>query len=200
MPRSRSCAARWGARFRTAAGTVRRQFSRCRRLSCGHRGGGAVAFSGEFRPRLRCQGLCPWSTRHCAASTIGGVRGRRLCLDPAVATSEGRGLAVRAGVHLARNLRLAARHRPLRHWRPQTRGAGHSGSWRGTSGRPGATGSSLSGTWVWRWKDWIDRRWMRMYTEMRMKLDPSALMRCGGCGAKVGAEVLAGASGGPATQ
>jgi selenide,water dikinase len=32
-----------------------------------------------------------------------------------------------------------------------------------------------------------------MYTEMRMKPDPAVPMRCGGCGAKVGAEVLAGA-------
>jgi selenide, water dikinase len=100
--------------------------------------------------------------------------------------------AVRAGVHLAGNLRLAARHRPLRPWRPQREalvilglGAGRAVAWR--------NGLSLSGTWVWRWKDWIDRRWMRMYTEMRMNLDPSVLMRCGGCGAKVGAEVLAGA-------
>jgi selenide, water dikinase len=100
--------------------------------------------------------------------------------------------AVRAGVHLARNLRLAARHRPLKHWRPQREalvilglGSGRAVAWR--------NGLSLSGTLVWRWKDRIDRRWMRMYTEMRMKLDPEALMRCGGCGAKVGAAVLAGA-------
>jgi selenide,water dikinase len=100
--------------------------------------------------------------------------------------------AVRAGVHLARNLRLAARHRPLQHWRPQRDalvilglGGGRAVAWR--------NGLSLSGTLVWRWKDWIDRRWMRMYTEMRMKLDPEVLMRCGGCGAKVGAEVLSGA-------
>jgi len=100
--------------------------------------------------------------------------------------------AVRAGVHLARNLRLAARHRPLQQWRPQREalvilglGGGRAVAWR--------NGLSLSGTLVWRWKDWIDRRWMRMYTGMRMKLDPKVLMRCGGCGAKVAAEVLAGA-------
>lgn len=100
--------------------------------------------------------------------------------------------AVRAGVHLARNLRLAARHRPLKSWRPQREaliilglGDGRAVAWR--------NGISISGTAVWRVKDWIDRRWMRMYTGMRMEPDPADPMRCGGCGAKVGAEVLAGA-------
>jgi selenide,water dikinase len=100
--------------------------------------------------------------------------------------------AVRAGVHLASNLRLAARHRPLKRWRPQREalvilglGGGRAVAWR--------NGFSLSGTAIWWWKDRIDRRWMRMYTEMRMKPSPDDLMRCGGCGAKVGAEVLAGA-------
>ena len=100
--------------------------------------------------------------------------------------------AVRAGAVLARNLRLAARHRPLKRWRPQREalvilglGGGRAVAWR--------NGLSISGTAVWRWKDWIDRRWMRMYTEMRMTPDPSDPMRCGGCGAKVGAEVLAAA-------
>jgi selenide,water dikinase len=100
--------------------------------------------------------------------------------------------AVRAGVHLARNLRLAARHRPLRRWRPQREalvilglGGARAVAWR--------NGLSVSGRFVWRMKDRIDRRWMRMYTEMRMAPDPSDPMRCGGCGAKVGAEVLAGA-------
>ncbi len=54
-------------------------------------------------------------------------------------------------------------------------------------------GIALQGRKVWRLKDRIDRRWMRMYTDMRMVPDPDAPMRCGGCGAKVGAEVLAGA-------
>ena len=100
--------------------------------------------------------------------------------------------AVRAGVHLADNLRLAAHHRPLKLWRPQREalvilglGNGRAVAWR--------NGLSVSGTAVWRWKDWIDRRWMRMYTDMRMTPDAADPMRCGGCGAKVGAEVLAGA-------
>ena len=98
--------------------------------------------------------------------------------------------AVRAAVRLADNLRLAARHRPLKHWRPQRDalvilglGNGRAVAWR--------NGLALAGTAVWRWKDWIDRRWMRMYTDMRMTPSPGNPMRCGGCGAKVGAEVLA---------
>jgi selenide,water dikinase len=55
------------------------------------------------------------------------------------------------------------------------------------------SGIALQGRKVAWLKDRIDRRWMRMYTDMRMEPDPDAPMRCGGCGAKVGAEVLAGA-------
>ena len=63
---------------------------------------------------------------------------------------------------------------------------------------------------MWRWKDKIDRKWMKMYQEMpdmkeeAIDASPLALaageetiaalravpMRCGGCGAKVGATVL----------
>jgi selenide,water dikinase len=100
--------------------------------------------------------------------------------------------AVRAGVPLANNLRRAATGRPLRPWRPQRDalailglGQGRAIAWR--------NGIAIQGHKVWWLKDRIDRRWMRMYTEMRMEPDPDAPMRCGGCGAKVSAEVLAGA-------
>ena len=68
------------------------------------------------------------------------------------------------------------------------------------------------GRWVWRWKHWIDSRFMnRFQTLPDMPLgrgqgaNPGAApglhpesstdenMRCGGCGAKVGADVLAAA-------
>ncbi len=68
---------------------------------------------------------------------------------------------------------------------------------------------SAEGRWVWKWKDWIDRRFMRKYNELpemaraeRPEVpeglaDESALkelsaiaMRCGGCGAKVGSTIL----------
>jgi selenide,water dikinase len=100
--------------------------------------------------------------------------------------------AVRAGTPLADNLRRAATGRTLKEWKPQRDalvilGLGHrrAVAWR--------NGIAVYGHAVWWLKDRIDRRWMRMYTDMRMAADPNAPMRCGGCGAKVSAEVLAGA-------
>jgi selenide,water dikinase len=100
--------------------------------------------------------------------------------------------AVRAGAPLADNLRRAANGRALRPWKPQRDalailglGHGRAVAWR--------NGIAVQGHKVWWLKDRIDRRWMRMYTEMQMVPDPDAPMRCGGCGAKVSAEVLAGA-------
>ena len=98
--------------------------------------------------------------------------------------------AVRAGTPLAANLRRAARGRPLRRWQPQSQalvilglGDGRAIAWR--------NGIALEGALVWRWKDRIDRRWMRMYGRMKPMADnPADPMRCGGCGAKVGAETL----------
>jgi selenide, water dikinase len=100
--------------------------------------------------------------------------------------------AVRAGVPLAENLRRAAKGRASKPWKPQRDalailglGHGRAVAWR--------NGIAVQGRKIWWLKDRIDRRWMRMYTEMRMPPDPDAPMRCGGCGAKVSAEVLAGA-------
>ena len=70
--------------------------------------------------------------------------------------------AVRAGGPLANNLRQAALGGRLRPWRPQ-RGAlvvvglgdGRAVGWR--------NGIAASGGWVWKWKDWIDRRWIGRY-------------------------------------
>ena len=74
-------------------------------------------------------------------------------------------------------------------------------------------GFVVEGDWVWRLKDWIDRRFMRRYNElpeMAAAVHPPAsgiadaealkeisaiAMRCGGCGAKVGATVLSRALG-----
>jgi len=102
--------------------------------------------------------------------------------------------AVRAGPPLADNLRRALAGRRLRRTVPQRRalaligtGDGHAVASRGPFT---AYGRSL-----WRLKQWIDRRWMRRYTELP---DMAATdgpegeeeMRCGGCAAKVPAEVL----------
>jgi selenide,water dikinase len=100
--------------------------------------------------------------------------------------------AVRAGPPLAENLRRAAKGQASKPWKPQRAGLailglghGRAVAWR--------NGIALQGHKIWWLKDRIDRRWMRMYTEMHMEPDPDAPMRCGGCGAKVSAEVLAGA-------
>ncbi len=100
--------------------------------------------------------------------------------------------AVRAGRPLADNLRRAARDQPLQPWRAQSQalailglGDGRALAWR--------NGLAVSGRLVWHWKDWIDRRWMRMYQQPTAPMTTEDPMRCGGCGAKVGAEVLAGA-------
>lgn len=68
--------------------------------------------------------------------------------------------AVRAGPILEDNLRRAVAGQPLRHWRPQREalvimglGGGRAVAWR--------NGLSVSGRLVWRWKDHIDREWMR---------------------------------------
>ncbi len=122
--------------------------------------------------------------------------------------------AVRMGPPLERNLRLAVQGRPLVAYRPQRR-------WLAliSTGDRAAIASRgllyLRGGWVWRWKDWIDRRFMAKFDELPAMADvPGAAhstvsleaeeaaqaisaiaMRCGGCGAKVGASVLSRALG-----
>ena len=106
--------------------------------------------------------------------------------------------AVRQGPPLADNLRRALQAQPLRPFTPQRRflgliatGARHAVASRGAL--------ALAGRWVWRWKDHIDRRFMQRYAELPTNMvtrAPAAVdtldasMRCGGCGAKVGAELL----------
>lgn len=117
--------------------------------------------------------------------------------------------AVRQGPPLAENLKRAATgkapkpFKPQRHWLALI-----------STGDRFAVASkgdkSFSGRWVWRWKDWIDRRFMAKFSHLpEMKNDQKApdtsaatsqeeasqaisaiAMRCGGCGAKVGSSVL----------
>ncbi len=119
--------------------------------------------------------------------------------------------AVRMGRPLAHNLRHAIADWPLAPYRPQRRWLAlvSTGDKYAVASR-GAIG--FAGQWVWRWKDWIDRRFMRRHSEFAAMraMPPSAAppsslpltqdeslqalsavaMRCGGCGAKVGATVL----------
>lgn len=125
--------------------------------------------------------------------------------------------AVRMGPALARNLRNALRGQPLQPYRPQkhwlaliSTGDRHAVASRGPIG--------FAGDWVWRWKDHIDRRFMRKFTELPAMAPASPsqaapasglvlnaeesrqaisaiAMRCGGCGAKVGASILSRALG-----
>ena len=130
--------------------------------------------------------------------------------------------AVRQGRPLADNLRRAVLGKALKPYHPQRNWLAliSTGDKYAVASRGGL---SFQGEWVWRWKDWIDRRFMTRFSELPV-MDPdkaarqeaaarsrapavsldqqeatqalSALaMRCGGCGAKVGAGVLSRALG-----
>ena len=109
--------------------------------------------------------------------------------------------AVRQGPVLAANLRRAATGRPLLRYRAQRRAL----AILGTADRRAVAVRgrlSVSGAWVWRWKDWIDRRFMARFTALPDMTTPDSpvaeplrerlpdAMRCGGCGAKLGADPL----------
>ena len=117
--------------------------------------------------------------------------------------------AVRQGPVLARNLRAYALDQPLQRYKPQRAFL----SLISTGDRNAIasySGWSIQGEWVWRWKDHIDRSFMRRFNELpRMTDKPEATMpvvanvplevseaqapdamRCGGCGAKVGSATL----------
>ena len=113
--------------------------------------------------------------------------------------------AVRQGATLAANLRAfggAGANRRLREYRAQRHAMAIIGLGDGQAvasrGRLTAAGS-----WVWRWKRRIDRRFMRKFNELPTMAAPTPpsgqaelgeqgleAMRCGGCGAKIGADIL----------
>ena len=116
--------------------------------------------------------------------------------------------AVRQGKPLAENLRLALFNRPLKTYAPQKMLLALI-----STGDKYAIASKarwhFEGAKLWAWKNWIDRRWMLKYTDLpdmpvseNSSLDhgladqdtsnqvSAMAMRCGGCGAKIGASVL----------
>ncbi len=107
--------------------------------------------------------------------------------------------AVRQGAPLDRNIRLMLQDRPPRPFRPQSEflslvSTGHRHAVASRNGR------SVAGAWVWHWKDWIDRRFMARFSQLPVMGAPvrrglaaefDEQMQCGGCGAKVSAELLA---------
>jgi selenide,water dikinase len=120
--------------------------------------------------------------------------------------------AVRAGPVLAGNIRALLTGRPPRPYKPQ-RDALYLVSTGGPHAVATRNGLVAGGGWAWRLKDRIDRRFMRRYRELPDMPPPPAgpaspladkaalrdisaiAMRCGGCGAKVGATVLSRALG-----
>lgn len=119
--------------------------------------------------------------------------------------------AVRQGKPLAENLRRSALGRTLKSFAPQKTLLALI-----STGDKYAIASKsiwhLSGKYLWHWKDKIDRKWMQKYSKLpempgsqtlqtptfdrgltdidTLKALSASTMRCGGCGAKVGANVL----------
>ena len=109
--------------------------------------------------------------------------------------------AVRQGPTLARNLRCFVTDRPLHTFQPQRHALAIVGLGAeralASRGRLYAGGRS-----IWRLKRWIDRRFMAKFNDLPAMAPPEAVlpeglrseapeaMRCGGCGAKLGADLL----------
>jgi len=116
--------------------------------------------------------------------------------------------AVRQGKPLADNLRRALLDIPLKPFTPQKTllALVSTGNKYAIASKAGWHFESAK---LWAWKDWIDRRWMLKYSELpempteeisnlhsgltsqdTLKEISAIAMRCGGCGAKIGASVL----------
>jgi selenide, water dikinase len=115
--------------------------------------------------------------------------------------------AVRAGEPLADNLRRLLAGKALIAYKPQ-REALYLISTGERYALGARNGFTFEGAWVWKIKDFIDRRFMRTFNDLpamaerepapvpvladldAIKEVSALAMRCGGCGAKVGATVL----------
>lgn len=120
--------------------------------------------------------------------------------------------AVRQGPFLADNMARLLAGRPMRRYRPQGQALYliSTGDHYAVGARNGLT---FEGAWAWHWKDWIDRTFMEKFNKLpemtaaagaepagiadkdAIKEISALAMRCGGCGAKVGAGVLSRALG-----
>jgi selenide,water dikinase len=107
--------------------------------------------------------------------------------------------AVREGPFLWENLRRFLRNQPLKPYPPQSGflsllADGDGGAFLNYKG------IAASGRWCWKYKDHIDRKFMRMFQDYRPLAmpapvdasinEPAPQMRCRGCGGKAGANVL----------
>ncbi len=102
--------------------------------------------------------------------------------------------AVRQGPVLAHNLRALALGEPLKNHRPQNKFLSllSLGEKKAVAER---NGLSAGGAWAWRWKDRIDRAFMDQFSQLtpRVMTSPAESAEqapCGGCGAKIGGDVL----------
>lgn len=106
--------------------------------------------------------------------------------------------AVRQGPPLCQNLRRVLEGKSPLPFRPQNKFLSLI-----SKGEKSAVASKgffkAEGKWVWRWKNWIDQRFMNNFNclpEMRPLASGGLVsleedeMHCGGCGAKLGAEML----------
>ena len=116
--------------------------------------------------------------------------------------------AVRQGKPLTDNLRRALLNKPLKSFKPQTTLLALIST--GDKYAIATKGSlHFAGEFLWTWKDWIDRRFIQNFNQLpamkqadasniaagltdqdTLKEISAIAMRCGGCGAKVGANVL----------
>jgi selenide,water dikinase len=106
--------------------------------------------------------------------------------------------AVRQGKPLYNNIRSLLLGKKLEAHRPQTDFLSliSTGPKVAVASR---NGRSVKGGWVWRWKNWIDQRFMQRFEQLpRMQTDPvnelhaefDDQMQCGGCGSKVSSDLL----------